>query len=149
MRYPWADTHAALMALSENGESDPYDGVMIMLASPVDGGPTLPTIAWQAQLFSKNQKTLPHRHNSTTFYFAFEGEGAVVIEGERLEYQQGRYLRRAGVDLAPPRKHAQRRYDSVLHRRLAGDEEARLLHEGRGQGLLKSRSSQRIRQIAS
>ena len=85
---PGRDTHAALMALRENGESDPYDGVMIMLASPVDGGPTLPTIAWQAQLFSKQQKTLPHRHNSTTFYFAFEGEGAVVIEGERLEYHQ-------------------------------------------------------------
>jgi len=89
MRYPWADSHAALMALREHGESDPYDGVMIMLASPVDGGPTLPTITWQAQLLSKKQKTLPHRHNSTTFYFAFEGEGAVVIEGERLEYHQG------------------------------------------------------------
>jgi 1-hydroxy-2-naphthoate dioxygenase len=81
MRYPWADTHAALMALKENGESDPCDGVLIMLASPVDGGPTLPTIAWQ--------KTLPHRHNSTTFYFAFEGEGAVVIESERLDYGKG------------------------------------------------------------
>ena len=56
MRYPWADTHAALMALRENGESDPYDGVLIMLASPVDGGPTLPTIAWQAQLFSQEAK---------------------------------------------------------------------------------------------
>src|SRR5688572_5034791 len=89
MRYPWADTYAALMALRENGECDPYDGIMIMLASPVDGGPTLPTIAWQAQLLSKKQKTLPHRHNSTTFYFAFEGEGAAVIENERMQYQQG------------------------------------------------------------
>jgi gentisate 1,2-dioxygenase len=62
---------------------------MIMLASPVDGGPTLPTIAWQAQLLGGKQKTLPHRHNSTTFYFAFEGEGAVTIEGERLEYEKG------------------------------------------------------------
>jgi gentisate 1,2-dioxygenase len=32
---------------------------------------------------------MAHRHNSTTFYFAFEGEGAVVIEGERLEYHPG------------------------------------------------------------
>ena len=56
MRYPWADTYAALMALRENGECDPYDGIMIMLASPVDGGPTLPTIAWQAQLLPKNKK---------------------------------------------------------------------------------------------
>jgi gentisate 1,2-dioxygenase len=89
VRYPWADTYQALMALKENGESDPCDAVMIMLASPVDGGPTLPTIAWQAQLLSPSLKTMPHRHNSTTFYFAFEGGGAVVIEGERLEYHQG------------------------------------------------------------
>ena len=89
MRYPWADTYGALTALRENGEIDPYDGIMVMLSSPVDSGPTLPTIAWQAQLLSKRQKTLPHRHNSTTFYFAFEGAGAVVIENERLEYEQG------------------------------------------------------------
>ncbi|MBM2803780.1 MAG: Cupin protein [Deltaproteobacteria bacterium] len=89
MRYAWTHTHAALMALRENGDSDPYEGILIMLASPVDGGPTLPTIAWQAQLLSKKQKTMPHRHNSTTFYFAFEGAGAVVIDGERLEYGKG------------------------------------------------------------
>jgi gentisate 1,2-dioxygenase len=89
VRYRWADTYQALTALKENGESDPWDGVLVMLASPVDGGPTLPTIAWQAQLLSPTVKTLPHRHNSTTFYFAFEGDGALVIEGERLEYRQG------------------------------------------------------------
>lgn len=75
--------------MQEARESDPYDGILLMLASPVDGGPTLPTIAWQAQLLSAQQKTLPHRHNSTTFYFAFEGEGTVVIEGERLDYRKG------------------------------------------------------------
>jgi gentisate 1,2-dioxygenase len=88
-RYPWAETQAALTALREAGEGDPYDGILIMLASPVDGGPTLPTIAWQVQLLSARQKTLAHRHNSTTFYFAFEGEGVIVIEGERLEWHKG------------------------------------------------------------
>jgi gentisate 1,2-dioxygenase len=87
MRYPWAETQAALNALREAG--DPYDGIQIMLANPIDGGPTLPTIAWQVQLLSARQNTLTHRHNSTTFYFAFEGEGAIIIEGERLEYQRG------------------------------------------------------------
>ena len=89
MRYPWAETQAGLAALKEAGEEDPYEGTRLMLASPVDGGPTLPTIAWHAQLLSARQKTLSHRHNSTTFYFAFEGEGAIVIEGERLEWHRG------------------------------------------------------------
>jgi gentisate 1,2-dioxygenase len=89
MRYPWKDTEAALAAMREAGESDPYDGMLLMLASPVDGGPTLPTIAWQVQSLAAAQKTLPHRHNSTTFYFGFEGGGAVVIEGERLDWRKG------------------------------------------------------------
>jgi gentisate 1,2-dioxygenase len=89
MRYRWPDTYSALTALKEAGEGDPYEGILVMLASPVDGGPTLPTIAWQAQLLAGKQKTLPHRHNSTTFYFAFEGSGALIIENERLEYGKG------------------------------------------------------------
>ena len=89
IRYPWTDTYDALCALRENNQSDPYDGTMIMLASPVDGGPTLPTIAWQAQSLAKGEKTMDHRHNSTTFYFAFEGYGAVIIDGERINYQKG------------------------------------------------------------
>lgn len=89
MRYPWAETEAALSALTEAGEQDPYEGVHIMLASPVDNGPTLPTIAWHAQLLSPGQRTQAHRHNSTTFYFAFEGAGAIDIEGERLAWEKG------------------------------------------------------------
>ena len=60
-----------------------------MLASPVDGGTTPPTIAWHVQLLSAGQNTLAHRHNSTTFYFAFEGSGAIEIEGDRLQWNQG------------------------------------------------------------
>jgi gentisate 1,2-dioxygenase len=89
MRYPRAETLAGLEALAEAGEQDPYEGVHLMLASPVDGGPTLPTIAWHAQMLSAGQKTLAHRHNSTTFYFAFEGSGSIHIEGENLRWAQG------------------------------------------------------------
>ena len=89
VRYPWAETEAALAALGEAGEQDPYEGIHLMLASPVDGGPTLPTIAWHVQLLSAGQKTLRHRHNSTTFYFAFEGSGTIVIEGEALAWNKG------------------------------------------------------------
>jgi gentisate 1,2-dioxygenase len=90
MRYRWADTKAALDALreSEDGQ-DAYDGIHLMLANPIDNGPTLPTMAWEVQLLTPRQKTLAHRHNSTTFYCVFEGEGATTIEGERMEWRQG------------------------------------------------------------
>jgi gentisate 1,2-dioxygenase len=90
MRYPWTETEAALTALREGEvESDPYDGYHLMFASPVDQGPTLPTIAWHVQLLEAKQKTQPHRHNSTTFYNVFEGEGTTTIDGERIEWKKG------------------------------------------------------------
>lgn len=90
MRYPWSETQTAIAALRESGvAADPYEGLHLILASPVDGGPTLPTMAWQVQLLEARQKTLTHRHNSTSFYQVFEGEGFTVIEGERMEWHKG------------------------------------------------------------
>lgn len=90
MRYPWTETQAALTALRESEvQADPSDGLYLMFASPVDQGPTLPTIAWHVQLLDAGQKTLAHRHNSTTFYTVFEGQGATIIEGERIEWSRG------------------------------------------------------------
>ena len=76
MHYPWRDTEAALETMREAGPSDPYEGVLLMFSSPVDGGSTLPTMAWQVQLLDRDLKTRSHRHNSTSYYHVFEGEGA-------------------------------------------------------------------------
>jgi gentisate 1,2-dioxygenase len=90
MRYPWSETQKRLASLRDSeGAVDPYDGLLLMLTSPVDGGPTLPTMAWQVQLLAPRQTTLDHRHNSTSFYHVFEGEGITVIDGERLEWHKG------------------------------------------------------------
>ncbi len=90
MRYPWSETEIALRALQESEtEGDPCEGLHLMFASPLDGGPTLPTMAWHVQLLTGRQKTLAHRHNSTTCYQAFEGEGATVVEGEPIEWRKG------------------------------------------------------------
>ena len=90
VRYPWTETQEALNALrSAEVDGDPYDGLRLMLRSPVDGGATLPTMAWHVQLLNPKQTTLAHRHNSNAFYHVFEGEGATVIDGERLEWHKG------------------------------------------------------------
>ena len=60
-----------------------------MFASPVDGGSTLPTIAWHVQMLTGRQTTLEHRHNSTTWYHVFQGSGTTVIEGERVDWTDG------------------------------------------------------------
>jgi 1-hydroxy-2-naphthoate dioxygenase len=90
VRYPWAETKAALDAmLDAEVEPDPYDGIQLMFRSPVDGGPTLPTMAWHVQLLTGHRKTGTHRHNSTTWYHVFHGEGSTMVEGNTLEWTQG------------------------------------------------------------
>ena len=90
MHYAWKETEAALAIMREAGEArDPYEGVHLMFSSPVDGGPTLPTMAWQVQVLDPHQKTLSHRHNSSSFYHVFEGEGHTIIDGETLEWHKG------------------------------------------------------------
>jgi gentisate 1,2-dioxygenase len=90
VRYPWAETRAALDAMVEAEiEEDPYEGIHLMFKSPVDGGPTLPTMAWHVQLLTAHRKTGVHRHNSTTYYHVFQGEGATVVDGDTLEWTEG------------------------------------------------------------
>ncbi|HLY67887.1 MAG TPA: cupin domain-containing protein [Chloroflexota bacterium] len=89
VHYPWPETRAALDALHSDAQPDPYDPFQILFTSPVDGGPTLPTIAWHAQLLPSGCRTKRHRHNSTTCCHAFEGHGVTTVEDERLEWDPG------------------------------------------------------------
>jgi gentisate 1,2-dioxygenase len=90
VHYPWNETVAALNALKEAElEGDPFDALHLMFQSPLDGGPTLPTMAWHVQMLREREKTRAHRHNSTTCYHVFEGAGATVIEGQRVEWGPG------------------------------------------------------------
>jgi gentisate 1,2-dioxygenase len=112
IRYPWADTHATLEAVRANEvDEDPYEGFHLMFNSPVDGGPTTATIAWHAQLLTGRRKTGAHRHNSTTFYHVFQGEGSTEVEGERIDWSQG------DIFLVPPwtwHRHENRLSDDAI-----------------------------------
>jgi|SRR5579871_1016026 len=88
--YQWADTAATMTALQESEtDPDPYDGIHLTFSHPLTGGPTLPTFACEIQLLSPRLETQSHRHLSTTVYYVFRGEGATVVDGERLEWAKG------------------------------------------------------------
>ncbi len=87
-RYRWSDTYSTLLALKESG-GDLYDGIHLRYSHPVNGGPTLPTYSCEVQLFRPRETTRSHRHNSTTVYHVFRGEGTTVVEDQRLEWAQG------------------------------------------------------------
>lgn len=90
LRYPWTETYAALQALKEaEANGDPCDGLLLTYSHPLTGGPTTPTMSAQIQLLTPHLVTRAHRHNCTTRYHVVRGEGATIVDGERLEWTQG------------------------------------------------------------
>jgi gentisate 1,2-dioxygenase len=90
MIYPWSETYATLMALkASETDGDPCDGIRLLYTNPVDGGPTVKTMSCEIQLLTGRLKTQPHRHASTSVYYAHRGAGCTVVDGERLEWEEG------------------------------------------------------------
>lgn len=89
-RYPWGESYGALQAMKESEEEpDPYDGYHAMYTHPITNGPTVPALAAELQLLPPGFKTRSHRHNSRCSSFVLRGEGATVVEGERIEWSRG------------------------------------------------------------
>lgn len=86
--YKWKDTYATLKGLKDSIGS-PYDGVALEYTNPVNGGHTFPTMSCWIQMLREGEKTKTHRHNHTTIYHAFRGNGTTVIDGKRYDWNQG------------------------------------------------------------
>jgi gentisate 1,2-dioxygenase len=86
--YRWQDTERVLQSVGER-PGDPYDGILLQYANPLTGGPTLPTFSCGIQMLRPGEKTLSHRHTSSTIYHVFRGKGATVIGDERYEWEEG------------------------------------------------------------
>lgn len=89
-QYKWSETAATLNALrATETEIDPFDGIHLTYTNPLNGGPTFPTYSCEIQMLPPSFEGVQHRHNSTTLYHAFRGDGATVVNGERIEWSQG------------------------------------------------------------
>ncbi len=89
-RYAWEDTFATLRLLKASEiEPDPHDGIHVVYAHPITGGPTTATFSCEMQLLTDRMKTAAHRHNSSTIYQVFSGQGMTVVDEQRLEWSQG------------------------------------------------------------
>jgi gentisate 1,2-dioxygenase len=87
-RYPWTQTKAALDRIAAVESGSPHDGVILEYTSPRDGGPAMPTIACYVQVLKPGQHTEPHRHTPSTVYHVIEGQGATIVDGERLSWDE-------------------------------------------------------------
>jgi gentisate 1,2-dioxygenase len=86
--YRWEDTERVLKTVGER-PGDPYDGILLQYANPLTGGPTLPTFSCAIQMLRPGEKTLAHRHTSSTIYHVFRGKGATIIGDVRYEWEEG------------------------------------------------------------
>ena len=84
--YPWTETKATLDRLPAIEAGSPHDGVIMEYTSPRTGGPVMPTIACYVQVLKPGQHTEPHRHTPSTVYHVIEGEGATLVNGERMSW---------------------------------------------------------------
>jgi gentisate 1,2-dioxygenase len=73
--YKWADAKAALLRMSDLGETSPYDGVILEYKNPVTGGPTMPTIGCWVQMLRPGESTQSHKHTCSTIFHSISGQG--------------------------------------------------------------------------
>ena len=91
LTYRWEATYAALQRLAKV-DGSPYDGVALEYTDPRTGGHTLPAVACWVQLLRPGVHTRAHRHTSSAVYHVFRGRGYSVIDGQRLDWEQGDFL---------------------------------------------------------
>jgi gentisate 1,2-dioxygenase len=88
LKYAWKDAREAVASLSVNAES-PFDGSILEYVNPVNGEPSLSTMASFLQKLKPGQKTETHRHSVSAIYLAVEGHGRTVIEGQAYDWSPG------------------------------------------------------------
>ncbi len=92
-RYSWTETAGALQQMKQReDEENPFDCYLVTYANPLTGGPTFPTTANEMMMLTPGFKGRDHRHNSTVIYYAHEGRGTLIVEGERFDWEKGDFV---------------------------------------------------------
>lgn len=89
--YPWTATHEALTAMRDQ-EGSLYDGIALEYTHPQTGGSILPTMACWVQLLRPGERLKAHRHTGSAVYYAVQGDGRTVIDGQAFDWSRGSVL---------------------------------------------------------
>lgn len=91
LQYPWPQTEEALHRLAKVDASD-FDDVAMEYTNPLTGGHVLPTMACWIQMIRPGVHTRAHRHMDSVAYHVFRGRGASIVDGIRIDWEQGDFL---------------------------------------------------------
>lgn len=91
LNFKWEPTYDALQRIGE-GPASAHDDVCFEYLNPSTGGPVLPTMSCTIQMVRPGVRTQAHRQVQSSVYLAFSGKGYSVINGERLDWEQGDFF---------------------------------------------------------
>ena len=91
MVYSWEQTERALQQMKRSTTS-PFDDVAFVYTNPLTGGHVLPTIGCAIQLIRPGIHARAHRHSTCVVYHVFRGRGYSVVDGVRIDWEQGDFL---------------------------------------------------------
>lgn len=89
--YPWAETEAALRRLA-TVDADRFDDVVFDYVNPSTGGPVMPTIGCRIQMIRQGIHTRAHRHSYVSVHHVFQGAGATIVDGVRVDWKKGDFF---------------------------------------------------------
>lgn len=87
--YPWIETERAFDAIADRAAGSEVEGVLLEYTNPWTGGPVLPTMACRISRLRPGFHGVAQRHTPSMIFHAKSGEGATIVDGERLEWSAG------------------------------------------------------------
>ena len=84
--YPYARSRESLEQLRRNAPPHPAHGYKMQFINPATGGYAMPTMATFVQLVPGGFSGRAYRGTDGTVFHVIEGAGAVVIEGEHIDF---------------------------------------------------------------
>lgn len=88
MRWSWKETASTFDTIGNEADSA-FDGKILEYINPVTNGATLPTLMCRVQRLEPGFRGRPQRATSSKVYFAMEGSGTSVINGQRFDWAKG------------------------------------------------------------
>ncbi|MGW0817230.1 cupin domain-containing protein [Streptomyces viridiviolaceus] len=88
IRYAWSEVLDILAAYGDT-PGDPYDGLALRYANPIDGGPTLATMDCWLQQLQPGFQGLRHRRTSSSVGFVVSGRGEIEVGDRTLAVGPG------------------------------------------------------------
>jgi gentisate 1,2-dioxygenase len=86
IRYPYARTRPALLALQNSSDVDPAHGLRMRYVNPATGGDVLPTISTELRLLHDRFAGVPVRCTESTVFVVVEGAGTTIADGRTLSW---------------------------------------------------------------